>query len=83
MGKIYIDLVVIKAVSTGINGRNRHFQCMLKGAKETHQTQFPQENFIIAVVKKVSPQRLWREEYRLMDKFQTNTLGLNIDSNKI
>ena len=48
-------------------------------AKETQQTQFSLDNFTIAVVKKVSPQRLRREEYRFIDKFQANTLGSNIN----
>ena len=46
-------------------------------AREAHQTQFSLENFAIAVVKKVSPQRLRREEYKFIDRYQTNTLGLN------
>ena len=36
-------------------------------AKEVHQTQ----------VKKVSPQRLRREEFKYIDKYRTNSLGLN------
>ena len=46
-------------------------------AREAHQTQFSLENFAVAVVKKVSPQRLRREEYKFIDRYQTNTLGLN------
>ena len=34
-------------------------------SKETHLTQFSLDNFTIAVVKKVSPERLRREEYNL------------------
>ena len=46
-------------------------------AKEVHHTTFSLNIFSIAVIKKVSPQRLRREEYRHIDKFKTNTLGLN------
>ena len=46
-------------------------------AKEVHQTTFSLNIFSIAVIKKVSPQRLRREEYKHIDKFKTNSLGLN------
>ena len=46
-------------------------------AKEAHQTTFSLNIFSIAVIKKTSPQRLQREEYKHIDKFKTNSLGLN------
>ncbi len=46
-------------------------------ARDVHQTNFSLDNFSVAVVKKVSPQRLRREEYKFIDKFRTNSLGLN------
>ena len=46
-------------------------------AKEAHQTQFSIDIFTVAVVKKVSPQRLRREEFKYIDKYRTNSLGLN------
>ena len=46
-------------------------------AKDVHQTRFSLDIFSVAVVKKVSPQRLRREEFKFIDKFQTKTLGLN------
>ena len=46
-------------------------------AREVHQTQFSLDIFTVAVVKKVSPQRLRREEYKFIDKYRTNSLGLN------
>ena len=46
-------------------------------AKEVHQTQFSLDIFTVAVVKQVSPQRLRREEYKFVEKFRTNALGLN------
>ena len=46
-------------------------------AWEVHQTQFSLDIFTVAVVKKVSPQRLRREEYSFIDKYQTKSLGLN------
>ena len=39
--------------------------------------QFSLDIFTVAVVKKVSPQRLRREEYSFIDKYQTKSLGLN------
>ena len=48
-------------------------------AREVHQMQFSLDIFTVAVVKKVSPQRLRREEYSFIDKYQTKvrakTLG--------
>ena len=46
-------------------------------AREVHNTSFSLNIFAIAVIKKVSPQRLRREEYRHVEKYQTKTLGLN------
>ena len=46
-------------------------------AKDMHQSSFSLDNFSVAVVKKVSPQRLRREEFIFIDKFRTNSLGLN------
>ena len=39
-------------------------------AKEAHQTTFSLNIFSIAVIKKTSPQRLRREEYKHIDKFK-------------
>ena len=47
-------------------------------AKDVHQTQFSLDIFSVAVIKKVSPKRLRREEFKFIDKFRTNSLGLNI-----
>ena len=46
-------------------------------AREVHQTTFSLDIFEVSVVKKVSPQQLRREEFRFIDKFRTNSLGLN------
>ena len=46
-------------------------------AREMHQTNFSLEIFSISVVKKVSPQLLRREEFKFIDKYRTNSLGLN------
>ena len=46
-------------------------------AREVHQTQFSLDIFSISVISKVSPQRLRREEYKYIDKYRTNSLGLN------
>ena len=46
-------------------------------AKEVHQTRFSIDIFTISLVKKVSPQQLRREEFKFIDKYRTNTLGLN------
>ena len=56
-------LVVTGDVSMEENRRNRHFM----HAMEVHQTNFTLDIFTIAVVKKVSPQRLRREEYKFID----------------
>ena len=46
-------------------------------AKDVHQNEFNLDNFTISVVKKVSPQNLRREEFKIIDKYRTNSLGLN------
>ena len=46
-------------------------------AKDSHQMDFSLDIFNIAVVKKVSPQRIRREEFKFIDKYRTQTLGLN------
>ena len=66
---------------------SRHRSCFTEGkwdksalsmhAKEVHQTTFSLDIFTVSVVKKVSPQQLRREEFRFIDKYRTNSLGLN------
>ena len=46
-------------------------------AKDVHQTRFSLDIFSVAVIKKVSPQRLRREEFKFIDKFRTKLMGLN------
>ena len=46
-------------------------------AREVHKMQFSLDIFNISIVKKVSPQQLRREEFKLIDKVRTATLGLN------
>ena len=46
-------------------------------AKEVHQTSFSLDIFAVSVIKKVSPQQLRREEFKFIDKYRTNSLGLN------
>ena len=46
-------------------------------AKETHQMDFSLNLFTISLVKKVSPQQIRREEFKFIDKYKTNSRGLN------
>lgn len=46
-------------------------------AMDIHKTNFSLSNFEISIVRKVSPQQIRREEFRLIDKYRTNALGLN------
>ena len=46
-------------------------------ANDKHPDNMSLENFEIAVVKKVSPSNLKREEFRVIDKYRTKCLGLN------
>ena len=46
-------------------------------ARDVHQMSFTLDIFSVAVIKKVSPQQLRREEFKFIDKFRTNSLGLN------
>ena len=59
------------------NGEKWEKSALSMHAREVHQTNFSLDIFKIAVVKKVSPQRLRREEYKFIDKYRTNSLGLN------
>ena len=46
-------------------------------AKDSHQENFSLDTFTISVIKKVSPQRIRREEFKFIDKYRTASLGLN------
>ena len=43
----------------------------------THLDQFNLSNFKITLVKKCSPQRIRREEFKYIDKYRTRTRGIN------
>ena len=46
-------------------------------AKEAHQNNFSLEIFNVSVIKEVSPQHLRREEFKIIDKYRSASLGLN------
>ena len=46
-------------------------------AKECHQNNLSLNNFSVAVVRKVSPQQLRRQEFKFIDKFMAASKGLN------
>ena len=46
-------------------------------AKSVHPNYFDLSYFKITLLKKISPQRIRREEFKLIDKFKTRTLGIN------
>ena len=46
-------------------------------ARDSHQNNFSLSIFNVSVVKKVSPQRIRREEFKFIDKYRTASLGLN------
>ena len=46
-------------------------------AKDKQENNFSLKNFAIAVVKKVSPQNLRREEFPFIEKYRTYPFGLN------
>ena len=46
-------------------------------SQELHPDNSNLENFEIAVIKRVNVRNIKREEFRVIDKFRTNTLGLN------
>ncbi len=46
-------------------------------AKDKHSTQMDLKNFKISIVKKVSPQNIKREEFRFIEKYRTQTYGMN------
>ena len=46
-------------------------------AKDIHNSNFSLKNFSISIVRKISPQRIRREEFRFIEKYRTIQLGLN------
>ena len=54
----------------GFNDEKWEKSALSMHAKEAHQTQFSIDIFTVAVVKKVSPQRLRREEFKYIDKYR-------------
>ena len=46
-------------------------------SRTVHAEQFSLKNFLISLVKKVSPQRIRREEFKHIDKYRTRTRGIN------
>ena len=56
------------------NGEKFDKSALSMHAREVHQTTFSLDIFNIAVVSKVSPRRLRREEFRYIEKYSTNSL---------
>ena len=67
---------------------NTHRQCfsdedkwessaLSKHSRTVHQEQFNLTDFRITLVKKCSPQRIRREEFKFIDKYRTRTRGIN------
>ena len=46
-------------------------------SKSVHANDFDLGHFRITLLRKVSPQRIRREEFKLIDKYRTRTLGIN------
>ena len=46
-------------------------------ARSVHASQFDLKNFQITLVRKISPQRIRREEFKIIDFYKTRTLGMN------
>ena len=46
-------------------------------ARSIHGENFNLSNFKISLIKKCSPQRIRREEYKYIDKYKTRTRGIN------
>ena len=46
-------------------------------ARDVHPSNFSLDIFTVSVVKKVSPQQIRREEFKAIDLYRTNSLGLN------
>ena len=51
-------------------------------AKSVHPNYFDLSYFEITLLKKIWPQRIRREEFKLIDKFKTRTLGINRQKNQ-
>ena len=46
-------------------------------ARSVHENQFDLKNFRITLLRKISPQRIRREEFKFIDKYRTRTHGIN------
>ena len=46
-------------------------------SKSAHAEEFDLKHFRISLLRKVSPQRIRREEFKLIDKYRTRTVGIN------
>ena len=46
-------------------------------ARKVHGENFDLKNFEISLIKKVSPQRIRRDEFKYIDKYQTRIFGMN------
>ena len=46
-------------------------------ARSVHENQFDLKNFRITLLRKISPQRIRREEFKFIDKYRTRTRGIN------
>ena len=46
-------------------------------AKSVHANNFDLRNFKITLLRKISPQRIRREEFKYIDFYRTRTLGIN------
>ena len=46
-------------------------------ARSVHESQFDLKNFRITLLRKISPQRIRREEFKFIDKYRTRTHGIN------
>ena len=59
------------------NDNNFQKSALSMHAKDKHQNNFSLENFKIAIIKKVSPRKIKREEFRVIDKCRTKSYGMN------
>ena len=50
-------------------------------SRTCHEDRFGLQNFKITLIKKCSPQRIRREEFKYIDKFRTRTRGINLYKN--
>ena len=73
------DSYIGRTIQKSHERTNTHRGCFTeeKWESSVHSDRFDLKHFRITLLRKVSPQRIRREEFKLIDKYRTRTVGIN------